>query len=233
MTLSIQQLARMFECGRIEPNATKDGILSLCKTARECSFGVVFANLGYLALVVDELKGSGVKVGVPIAFPFGATSPEVKSFEAKQAMELGAEEFDMVMNVARLKSGDCDFVYQDIKTVVDTVGDFTTKVILETCWLTKAEIIKGSEIARSAGATFVKTSTGYGRYCARVVDVQLIQENVDIGIKAAGDIEDLYTCLAMIRAGASRIGANPEDARLILREFREQYGDQVDVEDRP
>lgn len=229
MILSIEELARMLECGRLEPYATKDGILKLCKTAKECSFGVVFANLGYLSLVVKELKDSQIKIGAPIAFPFGATSPEAKAFEAKEAMKRGAQEFDMVINIERLKSGDFEFVYGDIKGVVEVVGDLITKVILETCYLTKAEIIKASEIAKSAGARFVKTSTGYGRYCARVIDVQLIKENVDIGIKASGDIEDVYTCLAMIRAGASRIGTNPEDGEFIIREFREKYGEKVEI----
>ena len=89
--------------------------------------------------------------------------------------------------------------------------------------------MKAAEIAKQAGAKFVKTSTGYGRYCARLVDVQLIKENVDIGIKAAGDVEDLYTCLAMIKAGATRIGTNPEDAEVILDEFRKEYADNVEI----
>ncbi len=229
MILTIERLARMLECGRLESYATADEILKLCKTAKEYSFGVVFVNLGYLSLAVKELKDSQVKIGVPIGYPLGATSPEVKAFEAKEAMKSGAQEFDMVINLERLKSGDFEFVYKDIEGVVEVVGDLITKVILETYYLTKAEIVKAAEIAKSVGARFIKTSTGYGRYSARVVDVQLIKENVDIGIKAAGDIEDVYTCLAMIRAGATRIGANPEDGKFIIREFRERHGEKVEI----
>ena len=229
MVLTAQKLAEMMECGRLEPCSDKEGILKLCESARECGLSVAFANLGYLPLVVKELEGSQTIPVVPIAFPFGATSPEVKAFETKQALEAGAEEFDMVMSLQRFKSGDYGFVLEDIQAVVEAAGGLTTKVIIETCDLTKPEILKASEIAKQAGAQFIKTSTGYGRYSARLVDIQLTKENVDIGIKVAGDVEDLYTCLATIRAGATRIGTNPEDAVAILQEFRAKYGTDVEI----
>ena len=107
----------------------------------------------------------------------------------------------MVMDIQRFKSGEYDYVREDIQGVVEAVGDLTTKVIIEACYLTKPEIVRAAQIVKQAGAQYVKTSTGYGTYCARLVDVQLIRENVDIGIKAAGDIIDLYTCMAMIQGG--------------------------------
>lgn len=230
MVVTLQGLAEMMECGRLEPYSDKKGILKLCESARKHAFGVAYANPGYLPLLVKELKDTKTRLGVGIAFPFGATSPEVKAFEARYALEEGAEEFDMVMNIQRFKSGDYDFVSEDIRGVVEVVGDFTTKVIIEACYLTKPEIVKASQIAKQAGAKFVKTSTGYGRYCARLVDVQLIKENVNIGIKASGDIEDLYTCLAMIKAGATRIGLNPEDAEFILDQFRREHREKLEIQ---
>ena len=143
-------------------------------------------------------------------------------------------EFDIVINRQALKSGDFEFVCEDIRGVVEVVGDWTTKVILQTCDLTKEEIIKGSEIAKKAGAKFVKTTSWiivgpYGAYGARVPDVQLIKENVDIGIKASGDIKNLYTCLAMVKAGASRIGLDTEDAAVIIDKFKDEYGESVEI----
>ena len=230
MLLTRQKLAGMMECGRLEPYSNKDEILELCQSARELGLGVAYANLSYLSLVGKAIAGSQTRLGIPIAFPFGATSQAMKVMEARKALEEGAVEFDMVMNIQRFKSGDYDYVCDDICGVVEAVGDLTTKVIIETCFLNKPQIVKAAQIVKQAGAQYVKTSTGYGTYCARLVDVQLIRENVDIGIKAAGDIIELYTCMAMIKAGATTIGANPEDAETILNEFEKQYGDQVEIQ---
>ncbi len=230
MLLTKQKLAGMMECGRLEPYSNKEEVLKLCRSARALGLGVAYANLSYLSLVGRAIAGSRTRLGIPIAFPFGATSPEMKIAEARQALEEGAVEFDMVMNVQRFKSGEYTYVEDDIRGVVEAVGGNTTKVIIETCFLTKAEIVKAARLVKEAGANYVKTSTGYGTYCARLVDVQLIRENVDIGIKAAGDITDLYTCMAMIRAGATTIGANPEDAETILNEFEAKYGEQVEIQ---
>ena len=230
MLLTKQKLAGMMECGRLEPYSNKDEILELCHSAIELGLGVAYANLGYLPLVAKVIAGSQTRLGIPIAFPFGATSQAMKVLEARQALAEGAVEFDMVMDIQRFKSGEYDYVREDIQGVVEAVGDLTTKVIIETCYLTKPEIVKAAQIVEEAGAQYVKTSTGYGTYCARLVDVQLIRENVDIGIKAAGDITDLYTCMAMVKAGATTIGANPEDAETILNQFEIQYGDRVEIQ---
>jgi len=229
MLVSARSLALMMECGRLEPYSDVSGIRTLCDTAKQYELGVVFANLAYLPVVVYELRGTPIRPALPIAFPFGATSSAVKAFEARQGLEQGAQEFDMVMSLQRFKSGDDAYVREDIAAVVDAVDGAMVKVILETCYLTKPEIVRASQIAKDAGAKYVKTSTGYGRYCARVVDVQLIRDNVEIGIKAAGDVEDLYTCLAMLKAGATRIGTNPEDAARIIDDFRGQHDEIVEL----
>lgn len=163
------------ECGRLEPYSNKDEILELCQSARELGLGVAYANLSYLSLVGKAIAGSQTRLGIPIAFPFGATSQAMKVMEARKALEEGAVEFDMVMNIQRLKSGDYDYVCDDIRGVVEAVGDLTTKVIIETCFLNKSQIVKAAQIVKQAGAQYVKTSTGYGTYCARLVDVQLIR----------------------------------------------------------
>jgi len=229
MVLTLQKLAGMMECGALEAYDDKKGILELCESSKKHGFGVAFTNSGYLPLVVKELKNTKTRPGIAIAFPCGFASPEVKVFEAKRALEEGAQEFDMVMNIQRFRSEDYDFVLEDIRGVVETVGGFTTKVIIETCYLTKPEIVKASQIVKHAGAQYVKTSTGNGRYSARLVDIQLIKENVDIGIKASADIEDLYTCLAMIKAGATLIGIRPGDAENILDQFRREYKEKLEI----
>ena len=220
--ISLELLAKMMECGRLEPYSNKNEIIKLCDQAKEYNFGIVYANLSYIPLIVDELKYTKILVGVPISFPFGSTSMEMKIQETKQAISEGAQEIDMVMNIQRFKSGEYNYVEEDISGVVEEANNYITKVIIETCYLDKKEIIDASNIVKKAGAKFVKTSTGYGKYCSRLVDIILIKDNVDIGIKAAGDIEDVYTCIKMIEAGATRIGTNGEDAINILDNFKIQ-----------
>ena len=217
--LTRSKLANMMECGRLEPYSTKTEIIKLCDDSKKYNFGVTFSNLNYIPLIVNELKDTSTKIGIPIAFPFGATSSEIKIKETKQAIEEGADEVDMVMNIQKFKSGDYNYVKDDIEGVVKEAKNIITKVIIEACYLTKDEIVKSANIIKESGAKFVKTSTGYGTYSARLTDIILIKENVDIGIKAASDIEDIYTCLKMIEAGATRIGANPEDAIHILEQY--------------
>jgi len=154
MILSVEELAKMLEVGRLEPWATQQQIVEACATAIQYSCGAFFVSLGYVPIVAEELKKSDTKLGVPIGFPLGTTSPEVKAFETQQAAEAGAEELDMCINRQRLKSGDYEFVYEDIRAVVDAAGDGVTKVIFQTCELTEEEIIRGSELAKKAGARF-------------------------------------------------------------------------------
>ena len=130
------------ECGRLEPYSKKKEIIKLCEQAKEYNFGIVYANLSYIPLIVNELNNTDILVGVPISFPFGATSMEIKIQETKQAINEGAKEIDMVMNIQRFKSGEYNYVEDDISGIVEEAKNYITKVIIETCYLDKNEIIR-------------------------------------------------------------------------------------------
>lgn len=195
----------------LKPETTVEEVVRICKEAKEHGFASVCVNSYNISLVRDELKGSSVKTGATIGFPLGAVTKETKAFEAKNAISNGAQEVDMVMNIGALKSQKYDIVKEDIKAVVDAVkGKALLKVIIECCLLTDDEKIKACEIAVDAGADYVKTSTGFSTGGATVEDVKLMRKTVgpDIGVKASGGIRDYKTAIAMINAGASRIGAS-------------------------
>jgi len=212
MEISKKQLAKMIDYTQIKPTATKNDIEKLCKEAEKYGFGCVCVNSMYVSLANQLLKGTDVKVCSTVGFPFGATLPEVKTFEAKKAVERGAQEIDMVINIGALKSGDHGTVKKDIETVVNVKrshSDLVVKVIIETGYLTTQEKIMACRLAKEAGADFVKTSTGLVGG-ATVEDVKLMRETVgkDMGVKAAGGIRTFKEALAMIEAGANRIGTS-------------------------
>ncbi len=155
MFLTRQKLAGMMERGRLDSYSNKDEIVELCQSAIELGLGVAYANLGRLPLVAKAIAGSQTRLGIPIAFPFGATSQAMKVLEARQALAEGAMEFDMVMDIQRFKSGEYDYVREDIQGVVEAVGGLTTKVIIEACYLTKPEIVRAARIVKEAGAQYV------------------------------------------------------------------------------
>lgn len=195
----------------LKPEVTKQQILQLCQEAKEYDFAAVCVNPVWVRLCAEQLAGTGVKVATVVGFPLGATTPEVKAFETRQAVEQGATEIDMVLNVGALKSGDKDLVKRDILSVVQAAGNQAiVKVILETGVLNDQEIMEASQISVEAGAHFVKTSTGFGPGGATIHHVKLMRETVgpNIGVKASGGVRDLQTAEAMIKAGASRIGAS-------------------------
>ncbi len=168
-------------------------------------------NSCYTALVANALKGSSVKTCVVIGFPLGANITECKVFEAKNAIENGASELDMVLNINALKSGDLEYVEQDVAAVVNIAKERTfVKVILETCLLTNEEIVNACKISKKAGAHFVKTSTGFNSAGATTDHVALMRQTVgeSIGVKASGGIRTYEKALKMIKAGADRIGAS-------------------------
>ena len=208
------KLAKMIDLTLLKPTATKSDIEQLCKNAVHYGFICVVVNPCYVSLTYNLLRESEVKVCTVIGFPLGANLTEVKAYEAKRAVELGASEIDMVMNIGAFKSGDYDLVRNDIFEVVRSVkeirDDVIVKVIIETCYLTDEEKIQACSIIREAGADFVKTSTGFGPVGATLHDVKLLRNAVgsSLGVKAAGGIRDLKTALAMIEAGANRIGAS-------------------------
>ena len=212
MKISRKQLAKIIDHTLVKPTATKDAVTKLCREAEKYGFGCVCVNSAYVSLAAQLLKGTDVKVCSTAGFPFGAALAEAKAFEAKRAVENGASEIDMVINISALKSGDYEKVKEDIEAVVDVkrlYGNVVVKVIIETGYLTDEEKIKACKLAKEAGADFVKTSTGLVGG-ATVEDVKLMRETVgeDMGVKAAGGIRDFKQALAMIEAGANRIGTS-------------------------
>ncbi|MFI5371865.1 MAG: deoxyribose-phosphate aldolase [Candidatus Eisenbacteria bacterium] len=195
----------------LKPDASREDVEKLCREAAQYCFASVCVNPNWVPLCAQMLRGSGVKVCTVIGFPLGAHLPDVKAYEARRAVEQGATEVDMVINIGALKSRDYALVENDIRGVVQSVGkDTVVKVILETSLLSRDEKVMGSSLAKAAGADFVKTSTGFSTGGATVEDVRLMRETVgpDVGVKASGGIRTPEDARAMVEAGASRIGAS-------------------------
>jgi deoxyribose-phosphate aldolase len=196
----------------LKPDATGSEIDRLCEDAAEWRFATVCVNPTWVARAARRLKGTGVGVCSVVGFPLGATTSEVKQFEARRAIYDGAAEIDMVLNVGALKSGDVRLVSDDIRLVVAACVPcgVTSKVILETALLTDEEKVTACTLAKAAGADFVKTSTGFGPGGATAADVALMRRIVgeDMGVKASGGVRDLEQMKAMVAAGATRIGAS-------------------------
>ncbi|MBZ9609628.1 deoxyribose-phosphate aldolase [Clostridium estertheticum] len=195
----------------LKQEACEDQIIKVCSEAKEYGFASVCANAYYASLVRKELEGSNVKTCIVVGFPLGATTKEVKAFEAKQAIENGAQEIDMVVNVGAIKSNKFDVVKDEIKAVVGACKGYAlVKVIIETCLLTDAQKVRVCQIAKEAGADFVKTSTGFSTGGATIHDVKLMRETVgaEMGVKASGAVRTAEDAKAVIEAGASRVGAS-------------------------
>ena len=178
-------IASMIDHTVLKAAATKEQVLKCCQEAKEYGFASVCTNPCYTALVAEELRGSNVKVCTVIGFPLGANTPEVKEFEAKEAVKAGAEEVDMVINIGALKQGNYEVIEKEIAGVVKAAGTAGLKVIIETCYLTDTEKENACIIAKRAGANFVKTSTGFGSGGATVEDVRLMRKTVGpkMGVK--------------------------------------------------
>lgn len=194
----------------LNPDATKDEVIKVIDEAKAYDFASVCLEPCWVTLAAERLADSEVKVCTVIGFPLGANTKTVKAFEAKEAVENGADEVDMVLNIGALKSGEYDLVLEDMKAVREAAKDAVVKVILETCLLTDEEKKKACALAKEAGMDFVKTSTGFSTAGATTDDVKLMREAVGdaMGVKASGGIRDRETAEAMIVAGASRIGAS-------------------------
>ncbi len=205
-------LARMIDHTLLKPEATQEDIKKLCEEARQYNFASVCVNPCYVSLCSDLLRGTNVKVCTVIGFPLGATSTQVKRTEAEQAINNGAQEIDMVINIGKLKSGDKDYVFNDINQVVLVAKKYgaVCKVIIETSLLNDEEKINACLICKSAKADFVKTSTGFSTGGATSGDVALMRYVVgsSIGVKASGGVRTLEDAEEMIKSGADRIGAS-------------------------
>ena len=203
-------LAKYIDHTALKPETTKVQIEQLAQEAREYGFMSVCVNPTHVQYSKSLLEGTDVLVCTVIGFPLGANTPAVKAFETKDAIDNGAGEVDMVINIGALKDKNYDLVAEDIKAVVEAAGDVTTKVIIETALLTDEEKVKACEIAKAQGADFVKTSTGFSTGGATKEDIALMRKAVgpDMGVKASGGVRSYEDVMAMIDAGATRIGAS-------------------------
>lgn len=205
------ELNRMIDHTILKPEATEAAVQKIIDEAKEYNFFSVCINPCWVAFASEQLADTDVAVCTVIGFPLGANTPEVKAYEAADAIKNGANEVDMVINIGALKSQQYDHVRQDIQGIVDAAkGKALVKVIIETALLTDEEKVKACELAEEAGADFVKTSTGFSTGGAKVADIRLMRETVgpDMGVKASGGVHNAEEALAMIEAGATRIGAS-------------------------
>ena len=202
------QLNKLIDHTNLKAEARCEDIKKLVDEAVEHEFFSVCVNSSFVKLIKDYNKD--VKIATVVGFPLGAMATSAKAYETKCAIEDGASEIDMVIEVGRLKEKDYDYVLNDIKAVKEACGDNLLKVIIETCLLTEEEIVKACELAVEAEADFVKTSTGFSTGGAKASDIALMRKTVgpDIGVKASGGIHTKEEALEMVEAGASRIGAS-------------------------
>jgi deoxyribose-phosphate aldolase len=205
-----KELAKLIDHTLLKPESTSAMVEQLCKEAIQHHFCSVCVLPTFVAQAAGLLKDSDVKVCTVIGFPLGATETRVKEVETEVAVEQGADEVDMVLNIGLLKSAELVKLKDDIAAVVGAAEGKTVKVILETCLLTDEEKIQACKICVEAGADFVKTSTGFSTSGATIEDVRLMRETVgpDIGVKASGGVRDYQTACAMIDAGATRLGTS-------------------------
>lgn len=224
-TMTVTQLARYFDHTQLKAYATEEDFRVLCEEAKEHNFMMVAINSVPVATCQKLLAGSGVHVGAAISFPLGQTTIAVKRFETEQAIREGADEIDYVINVGKLKEGNYAWIEEEMQAIVNVCrkANVCSKVIFENCYLTKEEIVKVAEIAKRVRPDFIKTSTGFGTSGATVEDIRLMKSVVGdlVKVKASGGVRDLDTCLAMIAAGAERIGSS--NSVNILKEFRQRY----------
>lgn len=212
MTLKMKPLNEYIDHTLLKPEATSGEIIQLCQEAKEYGFYSVCVNSSYVPLAVAQLKGSGVKVASVVGFPLGAMSTQAKAYEADWVCEKGALEVDMVLNIGALIEGRTQEVKDDIGVVCQFAHEYDAKVkvILETCLLSKEQIVLACQLAKEAGGDFVKTSTGFSKGGATLEAVALMKETVgdNMMVKASGGIRDYKTAMVMIEAGADRLGAS-------------------------
>lgn len=222
--MTVEQLANMVDHTNLKAFADDEAFTKLCDEARKYNFKMVAINPAQIVRCREKLKDSPVHVGAAIGFPLGQTTLECKVFETKDAIEKGADEIDYVINVAELKNKNYDYIKKEMEEIVKICqkAGKTSKVIFENCYLTDDEKIKAAEIAKEVKPDFIKTSTGFGTGGPTVEDVKLMKSVVGdaVKVKAAGGIRDLKTAMAMIEAGAERLGTSAGVA--IVEEYMKQ-----------
>lgn len=218
-----EEFVKTIDHSLLKPNLTTADIIAGCQLAKDYGFRLAMVQPHYVELAARELAGTDVLVGTVISFPHGNDLTPVKVHSTRALHEQGAVELDMVLNLAALESGEYDAVEQDIAAVVDAAGDGIVKVILETSYLTKEEIVRACEICKKAGAHFVKTSTGFTEKGATPEDIALMRATVGphMGVKGSGGIRTLDQALAILAAGANRIGISASES--IMREWNARY----------
>ena len=206
----MSELASYIDHTLLKPDATRAQLEQLCAEAAEQQFSTVCVNGSRVELAYSLLEDCDVQVCTVVGFPLGAMEADAKRYETEVAVDLGASEIDMVMNVGRFKDGEHDYIVREIRDVVEAADDRVVKVILETCLLTNDEIAKACKLVTQAQAHFVKTSTGFGNAGATLEHVRLMRETVGqfAGVKAAGGVRNADDARAMIEAGATRIGTS-------------------------
>lgn len=208
---SVKEMAALIDFSMLVPYASQQEMEKFLKDTQVYGFKVACVNNSYTAMAARAFAGTDIKVATVVAFPFGALTPENKAAEVESAIKLGAGAIDIVTNIGALKSADWDLSYRDMASCAEAAHKhgIEIKVILECCYLTRDEIVKGCQIAQKAGLDYVKTSTGFGTSAAVLGDVKLMKTIVgeDMGVKAAGPIGDYETAVAMLHAGAQRLGS--------------------------
>ena len=206
----MSELASYIDHTLLKPDATRAQLEQLCAEAAEHQFSTVCVNGSRVELAYSLLEDSDVQVCTVVGFPLGAMDADAKRYETEVAVDLGASEIDMVMNVGRFKDGEHDYIVREIRDVVEAADDRVLKVILEPCLLTNDEIVQACKLVTQAQAHFVKTSTGFGNAGATLEHVRLMRETVGqfAGVKAAGGVRNANDAQAMIEAGATRIGTS-------------------------
>ena len=206
----MSELASYIDHTLLKPDATRAQLEQLCAEAAEHQFSTVCVNGSRVELAYSLLEDSDVQVCTVVGFPLGAMDADTKRYETEVAVDLGASEIDMVINIGRFKDGEHDYIVREIRDVVEAADDRVVKVILETCLLTNDEIAKACKLVTQAQAHFVKTSTGFGNAGATLEHVRLMRETVGqfAGVKAAGGVRNADDARAMIEAGATRIGTS-------------------------
>ena len=220
-----RELAGIIDHTLLKPDASREQLIKVCEEAKQFGFATVCVNSSNIPLVARQLKGTPVKPIAVVGFPLGAATSQAKAFEAKEAIRAGAQEIDMVVNIGALKSKDYKLVHDDIKAVVEASKPHKVKVIIETAQLNNEEKIVACALAKTAGAAFVKTSTGFGGGGATVEDIELMRRVVgsDMEVKASGGIHTQEDAEKMIKAGADRIGASASVAIVTGKKTKSNY----------